>query len=1138
MFAKAFLSLRSVVSGRVSGITACAVVASLIAVGGVARAAAPDVVPVTGSRPVADRVVQPVNDAARVTLHGTVHPLATRANDLGAVPDGAKLERVQVMLKRSDAQETELKQLISDMHTPGSASYHQWLTPDSFGKRFGPSDADIAKVQGWLASHGFSVGKVNAGRQTLEFTGTAGQFRDTFHAQIHSYTVKGGTHFANSVDPQIPVALAPVFGGFASLNNFPLKSYSHMLGKGSYNTVTHESKPDWTTGDSTGVSLALAPGDYAVQYDLPSAASGNDGTGTSVAIINEANIDVPTVDRFRTLFNLPANSPTVIIDGNDPGIDGNNNPDGPNGASGEAYLDVEWAGAIAPKATINLVIGADTVLESGLALAAERAVYSDLSPIISISFGNCEFFLGSGNNFWNTLWEQAAAQGITVLVSSGDSGSAGCDDANSQEFAVNGQEVSGIATTPFNVAVGGTDFYYTNYNGSQSALNTEVSSYWNLTPSNSQPTVSLLKPVPEQPWNDSQFGLNFNSFYSTSNPHTTIAAASGGPSNCASATLDSNGNTVKCLGGYAKPSWQTGTGVPADTVRDIPDVSLFAANGQNASFYPICVESADCVLPATTIQFSKVGGTSASTPSFAGIMALINQKYGRQGQANYVLYPLAAQYPAAFHDVTVGTNTVPCNLQTITYSGGTLKPSDCQSVPAAQTLTGSIQGVGSSTEGEIAVSGTVAYNAGTGYDLASGLGTIDASVLINDWNKITFNATSVTLVPSKTTFTHGTTVGISGTVTGSPTPTGDVALMTDSTVPLNQGEAIYTLSGGTYSGSLSFLPGGTYNVWGNYGGDGSNAGSSSTKTQITVAQEASTTALSLYSIGTTQFNNLASGGSVSSGTVVVLSAQPQSSASIANDTAPTGTVVFSDNGTLINTAVINAEGDAEFDFAFAAGSHSITAAYSGDASYGASTAGPYTFTITQAVAGISLTPGSAITIASQGGSGPSTFSVTPSNGFAGSVALTCSITSSPTNAIDKPTCSLSPASVTFAAAATAAQTSTLTVNTTAPTTAHLDLPTKTIFSLGGGVALAGLIFLGAGFGRRGRQATKSIMTIRLLSAAAFFALIAGATIGCGSGGGGGGTTSGGTTIGSYVVTVKATPATGTAQTATVAVTVN
>ncbi len=277
---------------------------------------------------------------------------------------------------------------------------------------------------------------MNPGKQTLEVSGTVGALELAFHTAIHKYVVNGRQHYANVADPQIPVALAPVLGGFVSLNNFPLRHYSHFLGSAQYDPKTHQAIPEWTLpGGTLGHIYAVAPEDFATQYDvtpLYNAAKPLNGSGQSIAIINESNININFVNNFRTLFGLPSSSPQVIIDGNDPGIDGSNNPDGANGASAEAYLDVEWSGAVAPGATIDLVIAGDTSVEAGLFLAAQRAVYSNIAPVISISFGQCEETLGATNSFVNALWEQAAAQGITVMVSTGDSGSAGCDNPDTE----------------------------------------------------------------------------------------------------------------------------------------------------------------------------------------------------------------------------------------------------------------------------------------------------------------------------------------------------------------------------------------------------------------------------------------------------------------------------------------------------------------------------------------------------------------------------------------------------------------------------------------------------------------------------------------------------------------------------------
>ena len=960
----------------------------------------------------AARIVDRVDESKLVTLKGTVHPLANAANDRGAVPENMQLDRMHLVLKRSQNQEAALRQRISDMHTPGTASYHKWLTPEEFGKEFGPSDQDIATVQAWLSGHGFSVGKVNPGRQTLEISGNAAQLRSAFHTQVHQYQVNGEKHFANANEPQIPAALAPVVGGFVVLNNFRPRSYAHLLGKADFDQKTHKATPKWTWGDSNGWSFVLAPGDYAVQYDLnPLYQAGTNGTGQTIAIVNESNVNVGLVNQFRSLFGLPANPPQVIIDGNDPGIDGINNPDGPNGASVEAYLDVEWSGAVAPNATIDLVIAADTLLSNGLFLAAERAVYGNVAPIISVSFGNCESSLGSTNQFLSGLWEQAAAQGITVMISSGDSGSAGCDDDNSQYYAVNGQAVNGFASTPYNVAVGGTDFYYSSY-ASPGLLGGQLGQYWNTTPTQN-PAVSLQKVIAEQPWNDSQFGLNaFNVLAASNGQASSIAAGSGGASNSAICPKDNYGSSGNCLStptGYLKPVWQSGTGVPNDGVRDLPDVSLFAANGVNYSYYALCAQDGDCQMPtgANLTQISGVGGTSAAAPSFAGVMALVNQLYGPQGQANFVLYPMKAQFPAAFHDVTHGTNSVPCSYSPMTPN--------CIAVPNPATV--SDPTYGNATEGQIGSGSTAEYNAAAGYNLATGLGTIDATQLVNNWGSVKFASTTTTFSPSSTTLVHGAALSVSGKVTGSGTPTGDVALMSDSTEPVNQGETYFTLSNGSYSGSgITWMPGGTYNIWAQYSGDAKNSLSTSPKTQITVSPEASGVFLNIFYYGNSGLQTLSSGTTgIPYGTMLTLSGILTPSKYLSayencffNGTncppsfqSATGTVTFQDNGKTVNILPLNAQGEAEYTptMGFSAGAHSITASYSGDNSYNPSTAATaITFSV------VPLTPGVYVTTPyasyPQGQTSTLTIVVEGSNGAAptGTVTLKGAPTGTPATA--------------------------------------------------------------------------------------------------------------------------------------------
>jgi hypothetical protein len=906
---------------------------------------------------VANRITQAIDDSSRVTLRGYVHPLANAANDRGAAPDGMALNRMHLLLRRSDSQEAALHEAIGEMNNPASPNYHKWLTPAQFGQQFGPSDQDIAAVESWLSSQGFQVSGVKPGRQVIEFSGDVAQMRQAFNAQIHRYQVNGSVHYATATNPTIPAAIAPVVSGFVSLNNFNPKSYAHILGQASYDTKSHTATANWSNG---GSALVLSPADFAVQYDLtPLYSAGTDGTGQTIAIINEANINLELVRQFRKLF-LPSyssdNLPNIIIDGNDPGIDGINNPDGPNYASSEAYIDVEWAGAVAPNATVDLVIGADTALESGLFLAAEHAVYSDLAPVMSISFGQCESSLGSANQAISQLWEQAAAEGITVMVSTGDNASAGCDDFNTQQFAVDGVAVSGFASTPYNVAVGGTDFYYSDYASGGESRN----ALW--------PGGKLLKPIPEQPWNDSQYGLNIFNLY-TLNQQTTIGGGSGGASSaalCVSGTnsnaWDSGGNCSSpgTAAGYPKPSWQTGTGTQTDKVRDLPDVSLFAADGINESYYPFCYADGDCQQTTGTVQISGAGGTSFASPAFAGIVALVNQKYGPQGQADVILYPMKTQFPQAFRDVTQGNNDVPCLLSATGGSSAPPAAKNCISVSSPAQVQDPTYGT--VTEGELALNGKMTYPAGAGYNLATGLGTIDATQMVTNWGNVATSLahSSVTLTPSQTSFAHGTAISVSGSVTPAGA-TGDVALMSDAPLPAQAGVGVFPLSNGSFSASnISYLPGGTYNIWARYSGDSSNAAASSAKTPITVTPEDSTDAFAVLN-STSSSSVITSGATgIPYGTQLILDSHIYGSnyyktcvnvstppSTCSTYTAPSGTVAFADNGTTVNTAVINSEGDAEFNAPFSVGTHSVTSSFSGDKSYNASTSSAFTFTVVQ-----------------------------------------------------------------------------------------------------------------------------------------------------------------------------------------------
>jgi subtilase family serine protease len=886
---------------------------------------------------VAPRITQAVDENNLVVLRGNVHPLIRGAGDLGAVSDAQPLTRMLLLLKRSPEQESALQSLLDQQQTKSSANYHKWLTPEQFGQQFGPADADLQAVTNWLQSQGFQVTQITKGRTVIEFSGNVAQVRNAFHTQMRRYSVNGKEQVANASDPQIPAALAPVVAGVVSLNDFPRKSYLRELGTFQKSKATGEVKPLFTfPGCQSGNCYALGPADFATIYNTAPLLKANppvDGTGVTIAIVGESNINVQDVTDFRAMFGLPLNftNQNVILNGPDPGI---------NGSEVESDLDIEWSGAVAPGATIDFVTSEPTETTAGIDLSAVYIVDNNLAAVMSESFGACEQYLGSaGNQFYNQLWEQAAAQGITVMLSTGDGGSAGCDDFNSQQTANLGLAVSGFASTPYNVAVGGTDFDQAG----------RESTFWNTTPTTTTPPVpaSALSYIPEVPWNDScaQNGLSGCS----SGNLLDIVAGSGGAS------------TI-----YSKPAWQMGVaGMPNDSRRDLPDISLFASNGFHGSFYIMCARditgTSSCSLTNAGYTFLGVGGTSASAPAFAGIMALVNQKTGqRQGNANYILYSLVKKTGAScnsnsttlppatctFYDVTKGNNSVPCAGNSANCSSHVAGTNGVLVEPASPS--------------------TPAYSATAGYDQATGLGSVNAQNLVNNWNSVNLTATTTTLTlnnGSAVSVAHGTAVPVQVSVT--PTAAkGNVSLIAQLANGSTLGLGTFTLgTNGSVSGTTSALPGGTnYSVYAHYAGDGTNAPSDSSAVNVTVNPESSTTLISVPTFDPTTGNETGNApttlgyGSpyilrVDVGNASAKLMYPQQPV-CQPPACPTGTVTITDNGSTAapngGTFTLNSAGYTEDrPVQFNGGQHTIVAAYSGDSSYKPSSS-TYALTITLA----------------------------------------------------------------------------------------------------------------------------------------------------------------------------------------------
>jgi subtilase family serine protease len=603
------------------------------------------------------RITQAIDPAILAVLRGNTHPLAQPQFDRGPAPASLPMQRMLLVLQRSSAQETALDALLEQQQDTSSPNFHHWLTPQQFGQQFGPSDQDIQTVTSWLESQGFQVDRVSNGRTVIEFSGTAGAVQSAFHTAIHQYAVNNESHWANSSDPEIPAALTPVVAGIATLYNFPRQAMHRTArtfleprqGGANLAPAPNYTLPCGTNQSGQPVScFGVGPYDFATIYNvLPEWNAAINGSGQTIAIAGETDINKSDIEAYQNFFGLSVKDPTIIVNGSDPGI--------VQGDETESDLDVEVASGIAPGATIDLVVSQTTETSLGVDLSAQYIVDNNLAAVLSESYGVCEFFLGTaGNQFYSQLWQQAAAQGITVVVSSGDGGSAVCDgDLGSQGPAQYGLSVSGFESTPYNISVGGTDFNDVN----------DPATYWSSTNSSTN-KESALGYIPEMTWNNtctnqelfsvlgtSSAAQTCNDTVITQNPNNSSlldpVGGSGGKSGCTTSDFDPStltGVLSSCSNGYAKPAWQTAL-TPADGKRDVPDISMFASNGFNGSFYMICeadISFQFSLGPCGSSQLTGIGGTSAPTPAFAGIMALVNQKTNsRWGNANDILYKLA-----------------------------------------------------------------------------------------------------------------------------------------------------------------------------------------------------------------------------------------------------------------------------------------------------------------------------------------------------------------------------------------------------------------------------------------------------------------------------------------------------------------
>ena len=867
--------------------------------------------------PAVRSITAAVNNNDRVVLKGTVRRNLKTATDLGPADTALAARHMTLVLNRTADQQAALDQYLSDVQDAQSSQYHHWLTPAQYGTRFGAAEDDVKIITAWLQSQGLTLEKFSPAANMISFAGTVGQVEAAFSTTIHSISVNGEKHLAALSEPQLPRALAPAIKGLVGLDDFHPRPMVKTGPPATFNATKQRIEPDFTLFNGTTPYLYLDPSDAASIYDTPNAnlnpnykGTTYDGTGVTVGIIGDSNVDLTPVTNYRLAFlgetASTVNLPTVIVDGPDPGI---------NGDEVETFLDLEVLGGLAPKAKINYYASDSSDLSAGIFNAMQRAINDDQISILSLSYGECEAGNGTATNqFIAEIYEQAAAQGITVLVSSGDSGAAGCDPAGIS-LATQGLAVNGLGSTPYNISVGGTDYVAlaSDFATYATSTNSGVAPYWR----------TALGYIPERPWNDSTS--------SDAALADNIPLLSGGV-----AEVVGGGGGRSTV--YSKPPFQSAL-TPADGARDLPDVSLLAANGLYGALWLVCetrpIFGPDCATANGTFtsgaRFSGVGGTSASTPAFAGILAQVVQSTGaRLGQANNVLYKLAANnYSTVFHDVTIGNTAVVC------ASGSP----DC--------------GSNGFTSG---------YDAAAGYDLASGLGSVDAAAMLAKWSSAVGTGSDTTLTingsASPVSVTHGTSLSFGINVTP-PTATGSAGLVTTATgtagaPTLNGQPVLIPISNGAGTVSYNGLPGGQYTVYATYGGDSKMALSRSTPISVNIAPEASSTLLSesaytpsLVAIPT--LNAIPYGAYIFSD----ISVHGTAEGSTASLGAATGTVTIFDNGTQIGTAPITSGNFASFPavlsgvYPYAAGTHKVTAKFPGDQSYKSNTSNEIEFTVLQ-----------------------------------------------------------------------------------------------------------------------------------------------------------------------------------------------
>lgn len=821
----------------------CAVVAALATAAGAFAA-----------QPPAPRIQSEISSSAMSTLKGSLHPQALPQLDAGRMPSNTPLTGMTIVFNRSAAQEADLQSLLVAQQDPNSPLYHKWLTPEQFAARFGMNQADLDSVELWLQQQGFSIDSVARSRTFIRFSGTAGQVEFAFQTQMHYYNVLGARHFAPATNLSIPTAMAPTVAGITNLSDFrPHAQYIPHKG----------ARPAFTSGASG--NDFFAPGDIRVAYDMnPLLNGGTTGIGQTIVVAGQSFVTVADVENFQTAANLTVKDPTLVLV---PGT-GDGSTTSP-GDEGESDLDLEWSGAMAPGATIDFVYAGSNT-NSSVFDAMEFAVDTDLGNIITVSYGLCEANLPQANEtVLESYWSQAASQGQTILAASGDEGSTACfvsptttnpPLATQESLAVNYPASSQYITGVGGTAISPNDLVYTTINGLVTGPN--ASTYWDANTGSDQLTT-VKQHIPEVAWNDEAYLISQQS--------SGLSASGGGPSAL-----------------FNKPTWQTGVpGIPSDGKRDVPDIAFYSS--PSFAGYLYCTSDQSDWGPSQTGScgsggfrasasdntLTVAGGTSFATPIFAGMLAVLNQKAGYiagQGNINPKLYALAANsatYAAAFHDVTSGNNFCAAGTTYCSSSSGS----------------------------------TAKYAAGTGYDLVTGLGSVDLNALATAWTNSGSTKVGTTVSISASSDSPALNASDTFTVTvtpdsGSTPPTGTVTLIVDGGTPVTGIALTASGSNATATNQTSFATVGGHTVVAQYVPSGNFAASSGA---LTVTVPGSTSGKT-FALATSPSTLTVSQGSSGNETLTVTPAGGYTgtvdfSFDTSNDTALANLCVFAGTGT-------------------------------------------------------------------------------------------------------------------------------------------------------------------------------------------------------------------------------------------------